>query len=57
MSSPVTRARRPALFMGVDTSVAAPPCQMIFRSATRVPVLTVMTTSAITARSSCLRSA
>ena len=57
MSSLVALVRRPPfLVIGMASSVTAPPCQMIFRSATRVSAWMVTTTSQIAARSSCLRS-
>ena len=46
----------PVLFIGIASSVAAPPCQVITRSAVLVPAWTVMAISLITARISCLRS-
>ena len=56
MSSPVTRRCPPGLFIGIETSVMAPPCQTMRRSATRRWRCTVTPISVITARMSCLRS-
>ena len=56
VSSSVTRRCPPDLVIGIDNSVTAPPCQTMRRSATRRWRCTVRPISAITARTSCLRS-
>ena len=46
----------PGVFIDIEASVTAPPCQTMRSSATRRSPCTVRPISAITARTSCLRS-